>query len=363
MTAVDAGNRMFRNIQLLRAWGAVLVLLHHYHLNYLAMGGGNALLKAVMPYGFVGVDIFFAISGFIMMHVIGDRPPLASQVREFLGHRFLRIYGWYLPCMAFGLAIMASYDPDAFQNVDLLRSATLTSVDMHRLALPISWSLSYELYFYLVIAAGWFFFAGKLPTALWLSLAGLTLWSAVIPYREGTLRSFLTTPSILEFLAGALFYLYKDRLARRPLLPVYAIATLVLLWLGIRYQAGNDFIRIRTFGASAFFLLCFFVTLEQAGLFRAGKLSLVLGGASYSVYLLHLPFLTMFHGTGFRQLLAGANPWLAEAGFWAFVLSFLALCVGLHYFVEKPLYRGLCRLFRLRDGNARPAPGSANPSM
>lgn len=351
---------MFRNIQLLRAWAAVLVLLHHYHLNYLAMGGGNAVLKAVMPYGYVGVDIFFAISGFIMMHVIGSRPPLASAVRDFLGHRFLRIYGWYLPCMAFGLAIMASYDPGAYQTVDWLRSATLTSVDLHRLALPISWSLSYELYFYLVIAAGWYFFAGKLRAVLWLALGALIVWSSLVPYREGTLLSFLTTPSILEFLAGALFYLDKDRLARRPLLPVYAIASLVLLWLGIHYQAGNDFIRIRTFGASAFFLLCFFVTLEQTGLFRAGKLSLLLGDASYSVYLLHLPFLSLFAGTGYRQLLAGTNPWLAEAGFWAYVAAFLALCVGLHYWIEKPLYRGLCRLFRLQGAAARPA---LSPSM
>ena len=346
---------MFRNIQLLRAWGAVLVLLHHYQLNYLAMGGGNSVLKAVMPYGFIGVDIFFAISGFIMMHVIEGRPPLPHHVRDFLGRRFLRIYGWYLPCMAFGLAIMASYDPAGFANVDLLRSATLTSVDLHRLALPISWSLSYELYFYLAIAAGWLFLGRSLRAGLWTALGLLGVWCTFVPYSEGTLLSFLTTPSILEFLAGALFYLHRDTLARRPLLPLYALATLVLLWLGVRSQATNELLRIRTFGASAFFLLCFFVTLEATGIFRAGKLAVVLGDASYSVYLLHLPFLSLFFGTGLRELLASANPLLAEAGFWAFVLSFLALCTGLHYYVEKPLYRGLCRLFRLGHMQARPA--------
>jgi peptidoglycan/LPS O-acetylase OafA/YrhL len=346
---------MFRNIQLLRACGAMLVLLHHYHLNYLAMGGRDEVLKAVMPFGYIGVDIFFAISGFIMMHVIDGRPPLPQNVRDFVSRRFLRIYGWYLPCMAFGLAIMASYDPDTFTHVELLRSATLTSVDLHKLALPISWSLSYELYFYIAIATGWFLLGRSLKAGLWTAFVLLVLWSLLVPYHEGTLPSFLTTPSILEFLAGALFYVHRNTLARRPLLPLYAVGTLVLLWLGVRYHATNDFIRVRTFGAAAFFLLCFLVTLEQTGLLRAGKLAVVLGDASYSIYLLHLPFLSLFHGTGYRQLLANSNPLVAELGFWAFVLAFLALCAGLHYAVERPLYRGLCRLFALERRRAPPA--------
>ena len=346
---------MFRNIQLLRAWGAVLVLLHHYHLNYLAMGGRDELLTALMPYGYIGVDIFFAISGFIMMHVIDGRPALPQNVRDFLSRRFLRIYGWYLPCMAFGLAIMASYDPDAFTQVDLLRSATLSSVDLHRLALPISWSLSYELYFYVAIALGWSFLGRTLKAGLWTAFVSLALWSAFVPYREGTLLSFLTTPSILEFLAGALFYVHRHALARRPLLPLYAIAALGLIWFGVHDHATNGFIRVRTFGGAAFFLLCLFVTLEQTGAWRAGKLAVVLGDASYSIYLLHLPFLSLFHGTGYRQLLANTHPLVAEAGFWAFLVAFLALCAGLHYVVERPLYRGLCRLFGLERMRAPPA--------
>ena len=346
---------MFRNVQLLRACGAVLVLLLHFHPNYLAMGGDNAVLKMVMPYGFAGVDIFFAISGFIMMHVISDRPPLAPNVREFLGRRFLRIYGWYLPCMVFGLAIMAQYDPAGFMRVDLLRSATLSSVDILRLALPISWSLSYELYFYVMVALGWFLLRRTLRLGLWVALGALTLWCVFVPYREGTLLSFLASPYILEFLAGALFYLYKDLLARRPMLPVYALGMLVLVWLGVRHHATNELLRIGTFGAAAVLLLCFFVTLEEAGLFKGGRLSVALGDASYSIYLLHLPFMSLFYGTGLRDLLAGSGRFAAEAGFAAYILLFCALCVWLHDALERPLYQWLCRLFRLKHVPPAPA--------
>ena len=341
---------MFRNVQLLRALGAVLVLLLHYHLHYLDMGGSNPLLTAVMTYGFVGVDIFFAISGFVMMHVIGSRRPTAANVHDFLGRRVLRIYGWYLPCMVFALALMAVWDPPGFDRVNLLRSATLTSVDLQWLALPVSWSLSYELYFYAMVALGWVLFRARLRGALWVSMGLLAVWCALVPYREGTLRSFLTSPFILEFLAGALCYLYKDNLARKPLLPLYALATVVLVWLGVHYQAGNDFLRIRTFGAAAVCLMCFFVTLEQTGLYRAGRLAMLLGDASYSIYLLHLPFLSVLYHSGLRKLLASYGPAVAELGFAAYILAFLALCIGLHTLVERPLYRWLCRLLRLRHG-------------
>ena len=88
-----------------------------------------------------------------------------------------------------------------------------------------------------------------------------------------------------------------------------------------------------------------------------------LGAASYLSYLLHLPFMTLFHGTGLRELLTSASPVLAEAGFWAFLLSFLALCIGLHYWVERPLCQGLVRLFGLQVAHLRPAASPLRPSV
>ncbi len=348
---------MFRNIELLRAWGAILVLLFHFNPSYQAAGGSNPVLVMLGPLGFIGVDLFFPISGFIMMHLVSGHEPTSRNVGDFIGRRLLRIYGWYLPCMALALALTAYYVPLGLAQVDLLRSATLTSVDLPQLALAVSWSLSYELYFYFLVALGWALFAANLRWALWATAVALTVWCAVVPYREGTVLSFLTSPFCLEFLAGALLYVHRKQLARKPLLPLYAAATVLLVWLGVRYNATNEFLRIRTFGAGAFFLLCLFVTLEETGLFRAGRLALALGGASYSVYLLHLPLLTLFNGSGLRDALGQSGMWLGETGYIAFLCAFLALCVALHRFVELPLYRSLCRL--LPRWRPRPPPITA----
>ena len=336
---------MFRNIQLLRAWGACLVLLHHFGPNYEAMTGSIPLLRWLMAYGYAGVDIFFCISGFIMMHVISDRSASPFHLRQFLQHRFLRIYGWYLPCLAVALLISWLAEPARIEQASLLKSATLTSVLMVDLVLPVSWSLSYELYFYLLVALAWMTFERHLRAVLWVSMLAMAIYLWKVPYvPDGSLRSFVTCPYVLEFGAGALLYLHKGVLARKAALPVYAAAFVYLCWMGVRLNAANGFVRIETFGAAAFFLLCFFVTLEEVGSYRAGRLAEALGDASYSIYLLHLPLLSSFYGSGLRQFLEQLEPLWTELGFALFIAAFLVGCILLHRFAERPLYLFLCRL-------------------
>ncbi|MEO7549000.1 MAG: acyltransferase, partial [Ramlibacter sp.] len=281
---------MFRNIQLLRACAAILVVLHHFHNHYLAMGGSNRLLLAVMPYGFIGVDIFFVVSGFVMMHVIRGREASASGVADFLGRRFLRIYSWYWPCLVFTLGVVWYFHPQDLDRLNLTGSFLLTSIGLEELVLPISWSLTYELYFYGLVALAWAVAERHLQPVFWLAAAALAAFSSMAIYREGTALSFFANPAILEFLAGALLYLNKDRFPRRALLPALLVAALWLFWMGLARHATNAFPRVYTFGAAAFLLVWLFVALEATRTYVSGKLMSALGDASYSIYLLHLPF-------------------------------------------------------------------------
>jgi exopolysaccharide production protein ExoZ len=335
---------MFQNIQLLRAWAAVLVLLHHSHDHYVAMGGSNPLLLAVMPWGFVGVDVFFVVSGFVMMHVIRGREASPADVADFLGRRFLRIYSWYWPCLAITLLTIWHFHPQDLQRIDLTGSILLTSIGLHELALPISWSLTYELYFYGLVALVWAAAGRYLQPVFWVAVGALAVFSSFATYREGTALSFFANPMILEFLAGALLYLNKARVSRRGLLPLLFAAAGGLFWLGMAQHATNAFPRVYAFGAAAFFLVWCLVVLESTGLYRAGKWVSALGDASYSIYLLHLPFLTLFYFSGLRDWLERLpGGWPAEAGFAATTGTFLLVCVALHRTLERPLYLFLCR--------------------
>ena len=78
----------------LRALAVAVVIL--FHLNVPGFAGG-----------FVGVDVFFVISGFLITMVANDR--YANRPVAFLSNRFLRIYPTYWTCAAIGFAVVALY--------------------------------------------------------------------------------------------------------------------------------------------------------------------------------------------------------------------------------------------------------------
>jgi exopolysaccharide production protein ExoZ len=328
---------------LMRAWVAIVVLLFHFLPHYRAMGGRNPLMLQAMPWGYAGVDIFFIVSGFVMMHLLHGRAATPGTARVFLTRRFLRIYAWYLPCMLVRLATLVMFDRQTLVNVDLFQSITLTSLEMSRLVLPISWSLSYELYFYCVLALLWGVLGRRLIAGVWVAFGVLLVRAVLLPQEAPTFLHFAVSPFLIECFAGALLYHYTAWIARKQLLPVFAAVVATGIWMGVSHNATNDAIRSATWGVAAFFLVCFFVTLERQGLYAGGRIGRALGDASYSIYLLHLPFISLFNASGLGSALEAARGWRAEAGFVFTIGLFLYGCVLIHRYLERPLYEKLAR--------------------
>jgi len=136
------------NIQMLRAVAALLVVFHHALPHYAAMGGKIALISSLSEWGFVGVDIFFVISGFIMAYTTFNKERTFDNAKTFFKHRLFRIYLGYWPFFFVMLLILFVTNPQKISDLDVVGSFFLINVDMFQLVLPISWSLSYELYFY-----------------------------------------------------------------------------------------------------------------------------------------------------------------------------------------------------------------------
>jgi exopolysaccharide production protein ExoZ len=337
---------MFNNIQLLRAVAAIAVALFHIIGHYKAIGESPAWVLSAMGVGYVGVDLFFVISGFVMMHVLrgpaGARGAIAF-LRGFLLRRFVRIYGWYWPCLLFTLVVILVFDPAGFATINWARSVSLTSVHLPELALGPSWSLTYELYFYTLISLLWLCFARRIELVLWAGIAllwGLNTWTR---WDEGSLMSFLTAPFLIEFLVGGLLYVYRIHLAKPVVCVVVLAAAVVLIRWGLMSNATNGFLRLQSFGLGAACVVSLLVSLEANGWFKAGKISTWVGDASYSIYLLHLPFISLFYWLGTRRWLESIGGVGAQIGFFAILVGFVALCVALHRWLELPLYRMLCR--------------------
>ena len=106
-------------------------------------------------YGMAGVDLFFVISGFIMVYVMWDRPRGVKAVGEFLWGRASRIYPlyWIISVVLLGLWFIR---PDmVFSSIegspDIFKSFALLPQDREPL-LAVGWTLVHEMYFYLVFA-------------------------------------------------------------------------------------------------------------------------------------------------------------------------------------------------------------------
>lgn len=94
----------------LRGVAALWVLLYHIQ----AMGDGFALPKSVpiLRDGWLGVDMFFVLSGFILMLVHGDefRAPHLARVASFLRLRFFRVYP-LATVVLLAIVLLVAFDP------------------------------------------------------------------------------------------------------------------------------------------------------------------------------------------------------------------------------------------------------------
>ena len=138
-----------RTIQAARAIAANLVVFSHLFFVE-AKYTASSILPAFTLYGIAGVDLFFVVSGFIMVAVAGrDRGPI-----EFLWRRATRIYPTYwlvsLTVRATSLIAPTFVNSSITTPISLWRSFLLIP-DRTFPLLAVGWTLVYEMYFYLGI--------------------------------------------------------------------------------------------------------------------------------------------------------------------------------------------------------------------
>ena len=327
------------NIQVLRAIAAIMVILHHTLPHYNAMGGDLNFIRNISEWGFAGVDIFFIISGFIMAYTTFHKDRNITSAIIFLKHRLYRIYLGYWPFFFAMLSILLVINSQRLSGVDMIGSFTLSNTNMFELVLPVSWSLSYELYFYFLFLFTFLFSVKKLYIIIPL-FVGLILFLVLYAFFNSTFSiHFLYSHFLLEFFAGVLLYMYKKYLMKKWIIVISLLIVGISLWYGITHETKNGFPRILTFGTAALFIVIIALILEQKNLYRGGEKLKTLGNASYTLYLSHLIIIELFYLTGLRGLFTHENIITPLIG-----LSLLiSLCIlfSLIYYkkIEKPTYQ------------------------
>lgn len=328
------------NIQLLRAFAAISVV-------YLHTGFSLPFLR---PFGGFGVDVFFVISGCIMARILDSKSGARSDF--FLRRRILRIVPpyWLFTLLLFSIAFLAPRLMGATRanGYELLKSLLFIpfakSNGVVEPVLFVGWSLNYEMYFYIALAIGLLI---SKRFATWIGSAiVLATMLACMPFAEsGILAHFYASGLMMEFLFGILSYYIcraiPGRTAQRFRIPIlfvcFAGALLLIAMEGVFHFGYLG--RVLNFGVPAFFLVTAASLLSQAGWDTNWSVLVLLGDASYILYLTHT-----FCEYAIDRILGVRSHWLRINTFSGAVLAIslsVLVSVLIHVYGERPTVRFL----------------------
>lgn len=343
MQAVRAASGFRDDINGLRAWAVIAVLLFHFK-----VPGFGA--------GFIGVDIFFVISGFLMTGIILRGLEQGNfSLWQFYMARARRIVpalmllvavllalGWFwLPTPDYQtLGSQSAYSLAFLSNIHYWRSAGYFDSAAHEKWLLHTWSLGIEMQFYLLYPVFallvWKLKAG-VKTFAW-SLVAVCVLSLVLSVFASSLRpaaAFYLLPTRgWELATGGLVFLLGRRspawlVGKGPLL--YGAG--LLLWLtgfvlidsSLPWPSGWALLPV--LGTALIILAS-----QQRARLMVNPLAQWLGNISYSLYLWHWPLVVALYFAGLQQQ-------------WGWVMGGLLLSLLLgelsYRLVENPVRRGL----------------------
>ncbi len=358
-----------KSIQALRAIAALAVMFAHLQGLEIQLATGTPILGSVWTAGVSGVDLFFVISGFIMVWVAGDWVPGSSSSLKFMFSRVLRIYPlWWLfaavTAAYFAFATGVPWDVDRVSSDDgpihLVKSFLLLPQSPPPV-LTLGWTLIHEMYFYVVFALILLLplKARKPAFVLWALLIVASTVLQLTGFSATNLLSLALFPLTLEFLMGsAVAWLVLSGHTRFGGAALgLGLAGLVYAVMAVDFTVASDFQpvhRMLAYGPAYALIVYGLVSLEQRGhLTRLIPGFLVtVGDWSYSLYLCHILVITAI-ARAFIPVFDVAGP-IDNLAFLLLASAAALLVSGLTYTCfEKPIVqrtRGLRkRLFDSRE--------------
>jgi exopolysaccharide production protein ExoZ len=342
------------NIQTVRALAALMVVLWHLGELTHALGWEDRTLS----FAALGVDLFFVVSGFIMVFTTQRRPTTGL---DFLRNRIARVVPlyWMITLMVFTIAV---FSPKLLQNtdaelLDLIRSLLFIPYGRAdgtmRPMLFLGWSLNYEMFFYLLFAAALAIGGSRHHVRIAvMAIVALVAWGVLRHVDQTTVLGFYCNIRMLEFVAGMLIA------GLWPYLPARTGLASVGLLIGSAWLIASPTLfvdEVATLHATAAcsLILISALSAERAGFVVRTPLLVLLGNASYSLYLIHpmitQPIIKLWH-------MAGSDPMLAMIALPLAIIAASAAAIMLYRWVEMPLSRVARRLLSVRHAGTASGP-------
>jgi exopolysaccharide production protein ExoZ len=289
--AALAGASTVVTIQYLRAIAASLVVYHHAF----APTALHSYYKT--PFGEFGVDIFFVISGYIMWTttVGSGRGPISFWLARIM--RIVPLYWLYTTLFltaATFLGPQVLFTPAGLDPLFVLKSYLFIPAahPYNGDIVPVyslGWTLNYEMFFYFCFGLSLLLARPTLRFYVFSAAFFLLALTGYVAAPQETILSTYTNSLLLEFLAGVALAVLGPSLMRLPTSLGILAVLLGVAWLIFALRSDPSQIRILTYGVPAALVVGGILVLEPVARLRPSRIALLLGAASYSIYLAH-PF-------------------------------------------------------------------------
>lgn len=268
-------NRL-EDLDALRGMAVISVVLFHYFFRYNQIYGHQDINTAWAEYGYLGVQLFFIISGFVIFYSI----QAVQDKKNFWYARLSRLYPAFLfsVCLTFIMVSILTLPgrevklAEAFGNILLIHEYfSIKHVD------KVYWSLTLEMTFYFWVA----FRIGKNQQKNQQLVLAVSILMLVISLIQPEVSRKVEKLFLLEyanlFLAGICFYYLKFK----------QMTFVTWLALGLSYVTVYCIYSLEEFFIiTTFYLVLLLFSYNRTGWIKLKPLT-YLGSISYALYLIH----------------------------------------------------------------------------
>jgi peptidoglycan/LPS O-acetylase OafA/YrhL len=363
----------------------MLVVLYHYKYMVPALAHPQDPFARSIYSGFVGVTLFFVLSGFILAYTyIDDSGSLRGSWSDFYFARFARVYPVYL--LALLIALPSFIDMTVIHPVgvmklkDTIRTAVLAPLLLQGWSPKRAWiwngpgwSLSAEAFFYLLfpiigvwlsrqsskrlLEVGLIAFAAIIAPQLLFALTRPDGSPAVTMSMYGPWVAFLKFSPLIhlpQFVIGIITGVAFIRRTETPrLMGWLSVAIVCVIAVTLSESGAIPYLMLQGGLLAPLFAAAIYALAHGRGILvklLTRPLMVRMGEASYALYLLHMPvswYLTVgLKAIGWPKI----EAWL---GLTMFVLVAMAVSFAVFAFVERPARSRLQSWYRANGGELR----------
>lgn len=331
------------HLDFIRFFAALFVVFYHYCFRGFAKDNYSTLefqsLEGSSKYGYLGVELFFMISGFVILMSARN-----SNLVNFCISRFTRLYPAFWFCVLLSALIIALFGAPLF-SVDIKQ--VLINLTMFHEFIGVEhvdgvyWSLTIELKFYILIGLLLLFRLIKFIEVFGWLLLLFSVLQLIIPFSEANIvlkaiYYMCFVKSSPFFVAGMFFFLLKNNKSILKNIPPIIVSYSLAIYMTFENTANRNLKYDGVYDVNTvivlitlFFIVMFLVSTDKLNLFNK-KIFLYFGVLTYPLYLIHQKI-------GYIIL----NSFGAYINKWILLFSTIMLMLVASYlinkYIEKPL--------------------------